>query len=361
MPTNFPTSLDTLTNPATTDPTTAPSHAGQHANANDALEAVEAKLGTGASTPSTNTLLRGTGAGASAYGQLANGDVPSNTVAPAKLAISATDRLVGRDTASAGAGEELTVGNGLEFTGSGGIQRSALTGEVTASAGSNATTVAATHSGSSHAGVVSTHEAAADPHAGYVLESLLDAKGDLIVATADNTPAKLTAGADYSRLWTRAGATAGMEYGERYYCATMAADHQATANSTALANVNGATLVLPAGLTVLTFDFEGFYQSNTATNGINLTVNAGGGTLWLWKRILTAVTPTYFEAAVTALDGAGSPTTAVDVINVDRYFRLYGKITSPTGTLAMRFANEVAVAGNQVTVKAGSVLKVWMA
>lgn len=33
----------------------------------------------------------------------------------------ATDRLLGRDTALAGAVEELTVGNGLEFTGSGGI------------------------------------------------------------------------------------------------------------------------------------------------------------------------------------------------------------------------------------------------
>lgn len=55
-------------------------------------------------------------------------------------------------------------------------------------------TVDATHSGSTHAGVVTTHEGAADPHTGYVLESLLDAKGDLITATADNTPSILTAG-----------------------------------------------------------------------------------------------------------------------------------------------------------------------
>lgn len=55
---------------------------------------------------------------------------------------SATDRLFGRDTASAGPAEEITVGGGVEFTGSGGIQRSALTGDVTASAGSGATTIA---------------------------------------------------------------------------------------------------------------------------------------------------------------------------------------------------------------------------
>ena len=53
-----------------------------------------------------------------------------------------SDRLLGRDTVGAGDPEEITVGGGLEFTGSGGVQRSALTGDVTASAGSNATTIA---------------------------------------------------------------------------------------------------------------------------------------------------------------------------------------------------------------------------
>ena len=51
--------------------------------------------------------------------------------------------MLGRDTAAAGDIEELTVTGGLEFTGGPGIQRSALTGDVTATAGSNATTIAA--------------------------------------------------------------------------------------------------------------------------------------------------------------------------------------------------------------------------
>lgn len=58
------------------------------------------------------------------------------------LTVTATDRLLGRDTAGVGAVEELTVGGGVEFSGSGGIRRSALTGDVTAAAGSNATTIA---------------------------------------------------------------------------------------------------------------------------------------------------------------------------------------------------------------------------
>jgi hypothetical protein len=45
---------------------------------------------------------------------------------------------MGRDTAGSGDPEEISVGGGLEFTDAGSIRRSALTGEVTAAAGSNA-------------------------------------------------------------------------------------------------------------------------------------------------------------------------------------------------------------------------------
>jgi hypothetical protein len=54
----------------------------------------------------------------------------------------ATDSLIGRDTASTGDPETIGVTGGLEFDGAGNIRRSALTGDATASAGSNAVTVA---------------------------------------------------------------------------------------------------------------------------------------------------------------------------------------------------------------------------
>ena len=57
-----------------------------------------------------------------------------------------SQRLIGRHAGSAGAAQEVQVGDGLEFSGSG-IRRSALTGDVTASAGSNATTLASTIAG----------------------------------------------------------------------------------------------------------------------------------------------------------------------------------------------------------------------
>lgn len=69
--------------------------------------------------------------------------IAADAVTFAKMQNITSDRLLGRDTASSGDIEELTVGGGLEFSGSGGIQRSALTGDVTATAGSGATTIAA--------------------------------------------------------------------------------------------------------------------------------------------------------------------------------------------------------------------------
>ena len=54
MATNFPTSLDSLTNPAGTDSMSSPSHAGQHADANDAIEALQAKVGADYSAVTTS-------------------------------------------------------------------------------------------------------------------------------------------------------------------------------------------------------------------------------------------------------------------------------------------------------------------
>jgi hypothetical protein len=54
MATNFPTSLDSLTNPTASDPLNNPSHSDQHANVNDAVEALEAKVGVNGSAVTTS-------------------------------------------------------------------------------------------------------------------------------------------------------------------------------------------------------------------------------------------------------------------------------------------------------------------
>jgi hypothetical protein len=54
MATNFPSSLDSLTNPTSSDPLNSPSHSAQHANANDAIEALQAKVGVDSSAVTTS-------------------------------------------------------------------------------------------------------------------------------------------------------------------------------------------------------------------------------------------------------------------------------------------------------------------
>ena len=54
MATNFPASLDTLTNPSATDTLDSPPHDEQHADANDAIEALQAKVGADGSAVTTS-------------------------------------------------------------------------------------------------------------------------------------------------------------------------------------------------------------------------------------------------------------------------------------------------------------------
>ncbi len=68
---------------------------------------------------------------------------------------------------------------------------------------------------------VTAHAAASDPHTGYLLESLYDTKGDLIPASADNTPVKLAAGANGLHLVARSGETSGLKWEEEYAALTM--------------------------------------------------------------------------------------------------------------------------------------------
>jgi hypothetical protein len=54
MATNFPTSLDALTNPTSGNTLASPDHAGQHSDANDAIEALQAKVGVNGSAVATS-------------------------------------------------------------------------------------------------------------------------------------------------------------------------------------------------------------------------------------------------------------------------------------------------------------------
>lgn len=118
--------------------------------------------------------------------------------------------------------------------------------------------------GDPHAGYatdadLAAHVAAADPHPGYVLESLFDAAGDLLVASADNTPAKLAKGGNNTHLGvSAAGAVA--------WITRAGWQLERTANQAIPANTDTA-ITFPTETT----DTDGFHAANAAA----ITIPAG--------------------------------------------------------------------------------------
>lgn len=104
--------------------------------------AVRTTIGAGTGN-GTVTSVSGTAPISSSGGATPAISLDAAGVTFAKIQNIATDSLIGRDTAATGVPEALTVGGGIEFTGSAGIQTTAFTGDVTKSAGGTATTIAA--------------------------------------------------------------------------------------------------------------------------------------------------------------------------------------------------------------------------
>lgn len=103
MSTNFPSGKDdnsTLPNPTSGSYTNSPSHAGLHDNANDAIKAIETKLGTGSSTPGGfGQLFVSNSAGVSAWQTYSvGGDLTGSLPNPALAGTGVTPGSYGSNT-----------------------------------------------------------------------------------------------------------------------------------------------------------------------------------------------------------------------------------------------------------------------
>lgn len=107
MATSFPGALDAFNNPSPTTPLSSGTikHSSEHSDANDAITALETKVGVGATTPLPGTALIGGSAAGSLWGRLArknlviNGDMSisqrllrGTSVAAVDMTYQATDR-----------------------------------------------------------------------------------------------------------------------------------------------------------------------------------------------------------------------------------------------------------------------------
>jgi len=81
-----------------------------------------------------------------------------------------------------------------------------------AAAGTGTKSSNADHKHAMPANPVTSHEAASDPHTGYVLESLMDAKGDIIAATAADAVARLAVGTDGKVLTADSAQSTGLSW-----------------------------------------------------------------------------------------------------------------------------------------------------
>ena len=248
--------------------------------------------------------------------QNVNGTTIANDVVTfAKMQNLTTDRLIGRDTALAGDPEEISVGGGLEFTGSAGIQRSALTGDVTATAGNNGTTIAAgvvtyakMQDVSATARVIGRKTAAAGDPEECTLSEVLDfvgsaAQGDIMYRGATT--------------WTRLGAgTAGfvLQSGGPAANPSWAASSGGTPTSRILTAGAGLT-----GGGDLTAD-----RTFTVGAGAGITVNADDVALD------TAHARCVDHSAVTLTAGAGM--TGGGTIAANRTFDVIGSTSIIVGT-----------------------------
>lgn len=120
MSTLYPTAVDdntTLPTPSSSDKLNNPDHASQHANANDAIKAIEGKLGTGTDEPAANQFLFGTGAGSSAWQALSSADLRaavSDETGTGSLVFANTPTLL---TPAVDTINESTGGNGVTVDG----------------------------------------------------------------------------------------------------------------------------------------------------------------------------------------------------------------------------------------------------
>ncbi|HTE57874.1 MAG TPA: hypothetical protein VK694_03940 [Verrucomicrobiae bacterium] len=227
-------------------------------------------------------------------------DVKDGSVTYAKIQdVSATDRLLGRDTASSGDVEELTVSGGLEFTGSGGIQRSALAGgDVTATAGSAVATIAndaVTYAKIQNVSATDRLLGRSTPGAGDIEEIVLTAFGRSLIDDVNASDARATIGAQA----TDATLTALAAYNTNGLVTQTAADTftgrtiMGVANEITITDGNGVagnpTLGIPTAVTFTGKTITGgTYSSPTLTTPViasfvSATHNhqnaAGGGTL----------------------------------------------------------------------------------
>lgn len=263
------------------------------------------------------------------------GQIDDDAVTFPKMVNIATDRLIGRDAASTGNPEEIAVGGGLEFTGSAGIQRSALTGDVTATAGSNSTTIAndaVTYAKMQDVSDTNKVLGRSTAGAGIVEEITCTSAGRAIIDDADAAAQRTTLLLD------------------RYFGSVTGDQNTSLQTLADISSMSGFSLAASATYYI---DVNCLVTTNATTVGILISPNFSVAVTSINFNTTYPTSATAFTSErISALQGGTLPTAGPGATLVP--YRMSGFIvTNGAGTFAMQFRSETAT---QTTIKAGSTI-----
>jgi hypothetical protein len=283
--------------------------------------------------------------------------IANNAVTFAKVQQIATDKILGRDTSGTGVVEELTVGGGVEFTGSGGIQTSAFTGDVTKAAGGTAQTIAT--SAVTYAKIQDISAASrllgrgAGAGAGVAQEISLGTGLSMSGTTLSSTAAGSVTSVDAS------GGTTGLTFsggpvtttGTLTLAGTLDVANGGTGATTAagaLTSLGAYPNSNPAGYTAN----AGTVTNVSASGGANISVATGSTTPVISQVAATTTQNGYMTSAqATKLDGiaAGASVTSVGVSGGTTGLTTTGGPITSSGTITLAGTLAVANGGTGAT------------
>jgi hypothetical protein len=283
--------------------------------------------------------------------------IANNAVTFAKVQQIATDKILGRDTSGTGVVEELNVGGGVEFTGSGGIQTSAFTGDVTKAAGGTAQTIAT--SAVTYAKIQDISAASilvgrgAGAGAGVAQEISLGTGLSMSGTTLSSTAAGSVTSVDAS------GGTTGLTFsggpvtttGTLTLAGTLDVANGGTGATTAagaLTSLGAYPNSNPAGYTAN----AGTVTNVSASGGANISVATGSTTPVISQVAATTTQNGYMTSAqATKLDGiaAGASVTSVGVDGGTTGLTTTGGPITSSGTITLAGTLAVANGGTGAT------------
>jgi hypothetical protein len=283
--------------------------------------------------------------------------IANNAVTFAKVQQIATDKILGRDSSGTGVVEELAVSGGVEFTGSGGIQTSAFTGDVTKAAGGTSQTIAS--SAVTYAKIQDISAASrllgrgAGAGAGVTQEISLGTGLSMSGTTLSASAAGTVTSVDAS------GGTTGMTFsggpvtttGTLTLAGTLAVANGgtgATSAAGALTNLGAYPNSNPAGYT----SNAGTVTNVSASGGANISVATGSTTPVISQVPATTTQNGYMTSTqATKLDGiaAGASVTSVGVSGGTTGLTTSGGPITSSGTITLAGTLSVANGGTSST------------